>query len=115
MPNFQSYLVPTLFIAFFAWRFLRFRKVKSQLPKLLAEGAVIVDVRSAGEFAQASNPQSINIPLGEIHSRSKELDPGKVIVLCCASGTRSGMAVGILKKNGFNRVMNAGSWMNTLI
>jgi rhodanese-related sulfurtransferase len=42
------------------------------------------------------------------------LDKSKTIILCCASGTRSGMAFGILKKNGFKNILNAGAWNNTL-
>jgi len=36
------------------------------------------------------------------------------VVLCCASGTRSGMAKLLLKKNGYPRVFNIGRWSNLL-
>lgn len=112
--NVQTYLIPALLVGFLALRFLKFRRVRSVLPKLIEDGAVIVDVRSAAEFQQGSRPGSINIPLGEIGLRSKELDRKRMIILCCASGTRSGVAAGILKKNGFSSVINAGSWTNTI-
>lgn len=112
--NYQDYLFPALLIGYFAWRFYSGKKVKSKLPELLKNGAIIVDVRSAAEFKQCSNPMSRNIPLGDLNSRYKELDKNKTIILCCASGSRSGMAVGILKAQGFANVMNAGSWTNTL-
>ncbi len=85
-----------------------------QLPELIKNGAIIVDVRSPIEFEQGSRPGSLNIPLDQIASRLKELDKNKTIILCCASGARSGMALGILKANGFANVINAGSWANTL-
>ena len=88
--------------------------IRNKLPTLLNEGAILIDVRSKGEFASGHNPQSINIPLDELNKESKNLDKTKAILLCCASGTRSGMAVGILKKNGFINVINAGPWSNTL-
>lgn len=109
-----SYLPLFALAAFFVWRAFKVRVVKSQIPDLLKQGAVIVDVRNPDEFAAGSNPNSINIPLGQIDARSKELDRTRPMILCCASGARSGMAVGILKKNGFDRVVNAGSWVNTL-
>jgi phage shock protein E len=84
------------------------------LPKLLKEGDILIDVRTKSEYSQGHNPQSINIPLDQLNSESTKIDKTKTIILCCASGTRSGMAVGILKKNGFKHVMNAGSWNNTL-
>jgi rhodanese-related sulfurtransferase len=111
--NYQSIIFPAVIALFFARRFYRFKMIKNKLPKLLAEGAVLIDVRSKGEFAQGHNPQSINIPLDELSSESKHLDKSKTILLCCASGARSGMALGILKKNGFHNIMNAGPWRNT--
>ncbi len=109
----HNFVFPALVIAFFGWRFWRFRQVKAQLPALLQEGAVVVDVRSPGEFASGSRPGSVNIPLDQLNARWKELDPKRPIILCCASGTRSGMAAALLKKHGL-RVMNAGPWTNTL-
>ncbi|CAN5621621.1 hypothetical protein BH10BDE1_BH10BDE1_09300 [soil metagenome] len=88
----QFYFFPVLIIGFLVWRSLRFRKVKASMPQLVRDGAIIVDVRSTREFQQGSRP----------------------VILCCASGARSGMAAGILKKNGFNNVLNAGPWTNTL-
>ncbi len=114
LNDYESYLIPTALFGFFVWRLLKYKKIKAILPKLVEEGAIVVDVRSVSEFQQGSRPGSVNIPLGEINSRSNELDKNKTIILCCASGSRSGMAVGILKKNGFKNVVNAGSWMNTL-
>jgi rhodanese-related sulfurtransferase len=111
----QFYAVPALVAGFFAWRLLRFRAAKKGVPALLGEGAVIVDVRSRGEFAVAGNPVSINIPLDELERRSDELDPSKPVVLCCASGTRSAMAAALLRRKGFRKVSNAGPWHNTVV
>lgn len=98
--------------AFFAWRFLKFRKVKAQLPALLESGALLVDVRSPGEFMGGHHPRSINAPLGELEAKSSSWSKEITIVLCCASGTRSGMAASLLKKNGFKSVVNLGPWTN---
>lgn len=114
LENYQSYILPTILIIFFGYRFYRFKVIKNKLPVLLKEGALLIDVRSKSEYTQGHNPQSINIPLDELNKESLKLDKTKTIILCCASGTRSGMAVGILKKNGFKNIMNAGPWTNTL-
>lgn len=114
LENYQSYIFPAIIVLFFGYRFYRFKVIKNQVPKLLTDGAIIIDVRSKAEYAGGHNPQSINIPLDELDKGCKKLDKEKVILLCCASGTRSGMAVGILKKNGFKNVMNAGPWTNTI-
>lgn len=110
----QPYLVPAGIVAFLIYRSLRFRLAKGRLPGLAADGAVFVDVRSPAEFAAGSRPGSLNIPLDEIGRRAKELDKNKPVVLCCASGARSGVAAGILKGMGFRSVTNAGPWQNTL-
>jgi rhodanese-related sulfurtransferase len=109
-----SWLPLAAVIAFFAWRFWRFQAVKRRLPELLGRGAVVVDVRSPAEFAGGNRPGSLNIPLDELPARAHELDRTKIIVLCCASGTRSGIARGILMAKGFREVLNAGPWTNTL-
>ncbi len=106
IESFQPYIFPAIIILFFGYRFYRFYAVKKKLPALLDQGAILIDVRSKGEYSQGHNPKSINIPLDQLNKESKKLDKTKTILLCCASGTRSGMAVGILKKNGFHNVMN---------
>lgn len=112
--NFESYFLPFFIVLFLVWRLLRLKKVRTIMPKLTLEGAIIVDVRSPAEFKQGACAGSLNIPLNEIKGRLNELDNTKTIVVCCASGSRSGIALGILKKNGFNSVVNAGAWVNTL-
>jgi rhodanese-related sulfurtransferase len=110
----RPWLVPAAVAAWFAWRFLKFRAVKRRLPELLRRGAIVVDVRSAAEFAGGARPGSLNIPLDSLQRRSAELDPAKPVVVCCASGTRSAVARGILAARGFKEVVNAGPWTNTL-
>jgi rhodanese-related sulfurtransferase len=112
--NYQSFILPAVIVLFFSYRFYRFKEIKNKIPLLLKNGAILIDVRSKDEFLSGHNPQSINIPLDELNKESNKLDKDKIILLCCASGTRSGMALGILKKNGFKNVKNAGSWGNTI-
>ncbi len=72
-------------------------------------GAKIIDVRTAGEFADGAYPMALNIPLGELPGKLEELGPkDKPIVLYCASGARSAQAARLLKQAGFADVVNAG-------
>jgi rhodanese-related sulfurtransferase len=105
-----DYLILLLAIAYLVWRFGSAWMVRRRLPELMQEGAQLVDVRSAGEFAAGHVPGSVNIPLDEIGARASELDPQKWVVVFCASGTRSAMARHKLKGLGFPKVVNAGSW-----
>ena len=70
----------------------------------------IIDVRTRGEFMGGNVAGSINIPLNEIPQKVNEIkEMPQPIILCCASGARSGQATGFLKSNGINCI-NGGSW-----
>lgn len=72
----------------------------------------IVDVRTPGEFMGGNVAGSINIPLQEIHERLEELKSlPQPIILCCASGGRSGQATSFLQRQGID-CLNGGSWMD---
>ncbi len=75
------------------------------------KNATIIDVRTPGEFIMGNVKGSINIPLDEVSSRVEEFKniEGNV-VLCCASGGRSGQATMFLQQNGISNVYNGGGW-----
>lgn len=72
-------------------------------------GRTIVDVRTHGEFQGGHIAGSINIPLDQIPSRIEELRDIENLILCCASGNRSGQAVHFLKSKGID-CENGGGW-----
>jgi rhodanese-related sulfurtransferase len=110
----QQYWPLLALMAWFGYKWWNANKVKAMLPALKAQGATLVDVRSLAEFAGGNAPGSINIPLQELGSRLREIPKSAPVVLCCASGTRSGMAKLVLKKNGYPQVFNIGKWGNLL-
>ena len=84
-----------------------------QIKKALENGAKIIDVRSPGEYAGGHVKGSLNIPLDTIPKNIEKIKGfQKPVVLCCASGMRSGQATDILKKNGIAEVYNGGSLRN---
>jgi len=110
----QQYWPLLLLALWFGYKWWSARRVVALLPALKKDGALLVDVRSAAEFAGANAPGSVNIPLPELSRRLKEIPATAPVVLCCASGTRSGMAKLVLKKNGYGQVFNIGKWTNLL-
>ena len=80
------------------------------LKSLVDNGAVIVDVRSMGEFQSGHIAGSINIPVDVIAGQLSRIPKGKPIITCCASGMRSASAKSILMSNGFEEVYNGGGW-----
>lgn len=85
---------------------------KTNFGELLANGALVVDVRTKGEFASGHLPKSINIPLNELTDHISKITKTKPVILCCASGMRSSSAAAILRSHGFKEVYNGGSWIN---
>lgn len=83
------------------------------IEKIIKEKqGTIIDVRSPGEFMGGNVMGSINIPLQEIPQRVTELKNMKApLVLCCASGGRSGQAHGYLTQQGIE-CYNGGSWLD---
>jgi rhodanese-related sulfurtransferase len=111
---FQQYWPLLLVALWFGYKWWNERRVMALLPELKRNGAMLVDVRSEAEFAGGNAPGSVNIPLQGLGSRLKEIPSSAPVVLCCASGTRSGMAKLMLKKNGYGQVFNIGKWTNLL-
>lgn len=72
------------------------------------QGAVVVDVREAREYASARIPGSRNVPDSEFIRRIAEIEKhkNKPIVVSCRSGARSARACVLLKKKGFDDVYN---------
>lgn len=67
---------------------------------------VVIDVRTAGEYADGHVPGAINIPHSEMKKRMGEISnlKDKDIVLYCRSGKRAGIAKDILTTGGFSKL-----------
>lgn len=82
------------------------------IKDFINKGAVIIDVRTIGEFREGHIQNSKNIPLDTIFSKINEIKKlNKPVVVCCQSGMRSAQAASILKNNGVE-VMNGGGWQS---
>ncbi len=78
----------------------------------LKNGALVIDVRSPGEFTAGHLTNAINIPLDDITTTVPERvkDKNQVLLLHCASGMRSGLAKNKLNGMGYANVFNLGSY-----
>ena len=72
-----------------------------ELAAARAHGAVLVDVRSAGEFAAGSIPDALNVSLDDLRARLDEL-PRVPLIVHCQVGQRGHTAARILTQNGFD-------------
>ena len=84
---------------------------KTDYAQLVKEGAIILDVRSRGEFESGHIRGSMNIPVDQLLNNLNKLkDKRKTIITCCASGMRSVSAKNLLKSKGYSEVYNGGGW-----
>lgn len=84
---------------------------KVDYAALVKQGAVIVDVRTKGEYAGGHINGSINISLDSLGNNLGKLkDKNTPIITCCASGMRSASAASFLKSKGYDQVYNGGGW-----
>jgi len=83
------------------------------IREIVKEGrGTIVDVRTPEEFMGGSVKGAINVPLHQLPDRVEELKQmQKPLVLCCASGNRSGRAQQFLMTQGVQDAFNGGSWL----
>ena len=69
----------------------------------LKDDALVIDVRSPGEFNSGHLPAAINIPLDTIDTAlpRRVKDKNQIVLLHCLSGARSGMAKDKMKSLGY--------------
>ena len=81
------------------------------IPALIKDGALVIDVRSAGEFSGAHIDGAVNIPHNVISRNiaNHTTDKSRHIIVYCHSGARSASAKKVLKQAGYAHVINGGS------
>ncbi len=97
--------------AFFALKRLAFISADAA-RKHLAQGALVIDVRSVEEFSGGHLQNAVNIPLGELRESlpRRVKDKDQVLLLPCLSGGRSGIAKQRLASMGYANAFNLGSY-----
>jgi rhodanese-related sulfurtransferase len=91
----------------------------AQAQEMVANGAVIIDVRDGTEVAATGKAAgAIHIPRGSLEFKAdttsatadKNLSTDKTIILHCASGGRAALAGKLLKDMGYEKVYNLGGF-----
>ncbi len=85
---------------------------QSTLKEAIENGAFLVDVRTPSEFMKGSAKGAVNIPLDKLPGELSRFKGKKNILVFCQSGSRSNQAKNILERNGFQQVLNGGTWQN---
>lgn len=75
-----------------------------EFEKAIADGALVVDVRTAAEFSSGHIPGAVNVPVNEIEAAAAAWDKTRPVALYCATGSRSADAAATLGALGFESV-----------
>jgi len=81
-----------------------------EVDAALGDGAVLLDVRTAGEHKHGHIPGSLNIPLDNLRERLGELS-GRRLIVHCQVGQRGHTAARILTQEGFDAVNLNGGYL----
>ena len=79
--------------------------------RLLASGALLVDVREPREYSGGHAPGAVNLPLSRLRHGRASLPEGRDVVVMCRSGHRSAVAVRVLSGDGRTVTNLAGGIM----
>lgn len=107
------WLLPAaLLVAVLAWLATRgpseaaLRAIRADLAR---PDALLLDVRTPGEFSGGHLEGAVNVPVQELEQRLAEVGPtDRPVVVYCRSGVRSARAAGLLEAAGFTRVHDLG-------
>jgi phage shock protein E len=73
---------------------------------------LLLDVRTAEEYADGHIPGAVLVPYDELAAKFKEADKGRPIVVYCRTGRRSAIAADTLKDMGYTNVSDFGGYTN---
>jgi rhodanese-related sulfurtransferase len=84
----------------------------NEVQEYLEKGAIVLDVRTKGEWDSGHSDGAKHIVLNLIPLQIEEIKSwNKPVIAVCLSGGRSGQAAQFLKSNGID-VINGGPWQN---
>lgn len=111
MSNNQLIIIGIVVIGFVALTVIkRLGQINADKAKeLIASGAILVDVRTSGEYSSGHIKGARNVPLNKISNISKKVSKDKEVIVYCQSGSRSASAAKQLKSMGYAKVYNLGS------
>lgn len=70
--------------------------------ELVAQGALLLDVRTPAEFCTGHLANAVNVPVQELPARICDIGPtSRPVVVYCRSGGRSAMAQLLLARAGY--------------
>ena len=75
----------------------------------------ILDVRRESEFKNKHIEGAINIPLSNLKDKAQDIRQSDNLYIHCAAGYRSVIAISILRKMGYNKLINISDGFNGIL
>ncbi len=75
-------------------------------------GLVVLDVRTDLEYSEEHIEGAVNIPVEELEQRIDELDNSDEFLVYCRTGNRSGAAISIMVRYGFDKIFHLSDGIN---
>lgn len=76
----------------------------AQAEQLIAEGAVVADIRDPQSYQQSHINNAIHLSNGSLHEFIQSADMDAPLIICCYHGFSSQSAAGLLIQQGFDQV-----------
>ncbi len=80
----------------------------NQTEAALNDGATVIDVREADEYAEGHVPGVVHVPMAQLPARATDWDKREPVYVICASGNRSSSMADLLTSAGFQAFSVAG-------
>lgn len=78
----------------------------NEAKDMIADGAIVIDVREMHEYAAGHVPDAAHIPVNSVYARREDLPKDKDIIFVCAVGQRSALAAEMAAAAGLTRLYN---------
>jgi hydroxyacylglutathione hydrolase len=87
----------------------------ADLKALIDKGAEVLDVRKPGEWNISHLKDARFVPLSDMPANLAELDKNKTYVVHCGGGYRSMTAISLMKRHGFNHLINVHGGFGAMV
>lgn len=113
LDNIAGYITPKDMESFYGEDLLDYKPISIEelKKKLNTEDIQVVDVRGASEFSEGHIPGAKNVFVGTLPDHLDEIPKNKEVVIHCQSGDRASTAYSILRRAGFDNILNYSAGM----
>lgn len=89
--------------------------ISSNLPELIKNGALIIDLRTASEYEHAHISGSLNIPFKSLKGKLLKSNfikfrKKETVITCSSQAAESSAAKDLLESQGMLHVYDGGTW-----